>query len=184
MTRLPLLDPHAQAAHRVHATGRGHLLLPTDPIFGPYGPAPTTWTSPVPLPEEEQGFYVGEGHYANYFHRVYQYRAAGQPKPDGKRWAPAHQMPEWAARSRFRVLSVRVVRLGDVTEAQAATMGLPTARVEGMPDRVQPDAYLTAPTMQGTEPDARTALRVWYPVWTGRVWSVRSWAYLAEVEAL
>lgn len=43
----------------------------------------------------------------------------------GNRWRPSIHMPDWAARIRRRVLSVRVERVHDITEEDAVREGFP-----------------------------------------------------------
>lgn len=63
------------------------------------------------------------------------YRADGEALPDGyKRWRAAMLMPGWAARLILDVTAVRVERLHDITEADAAAEGVVRVGTDAAPD--------------------------------------------------
>lgn len=79
---------------------------------------------PVPAPGE--AFFVGEAWFETTGREeqtIALHRAAGG-NPGGRfRWSQARHMPEWAARSRFEVVSRAAVRVGDIG-ARAERSGL------------------------------------------------------------
>lgn len=184
MTRLPLLDPHAQAASRI--AGRGYVILPAHPSpAGPVQPGQLTVYPDMPksdmalvcpFPPAGEVFFVGESAIIGWSAwpvRELLYRANGDTKPDPRyRWRPASWLEEKHARTRFRVLSRSALRLGDVTEEMMSGLGLPMCDV----CMVLPDGDLTAFPL--------TAFRHWWTPWTKQPYNPQSWAFAAHVERL
>lgn len=200
MTRLPLQDSHAQAANRI--TGRGYLLVPAiEPGSTFIVDRPEQQT---PFPAVGEAFFVGEAWkpldlLCRPDHALIDvaYRAASPHSFERRqtqfanvinrnlgreaRWNPAHHMPEWAARTRFRVLSRSALRLGDVTEEMASGMGIEVVPFGALAGSLWGPPDRTGGRLPWTP---RGPLIEWWPLWTRTAYNTRSWAFVAHVERL
>ena len=196
MTRIPLLDPHAQAASRI--TGQGYVLVPNGGIGD--NVARDLVEDLTPFPREGGLLFVGEAcspwpsSHLDPSHPMYlppRWRAAGEHKTGG-RWRAARTLPEHMARSRFRVLARSALRLGDVTEEMASGMGIERAETPRHLRDVLEPAYLgpvTATDLRDgcymyTIREALDAFRAWWPLWTKQPYNPASWVFIAHVERL
>lgn len=152
MIRIVVNDDLAQAIHRATRRERGVILLPeTSPL-----------TPLLSLDAVGADFFIGEAYYAHYAYGIRRYRANGDEKPEGAtRWAPARTMPDWAARTRFRVTAVWREPMNQIDAELAARAGLP----------------------KSTE-DPRLLLQCWWPKWHGQNWPTTGSSLQACVAAL
>lgn len=63
-------------------------------------------------------------------HRLIRYRATTPTAAMGLRWRPSIHMPRWASRLTLDVVSVKVERVQEISEADAAAEGMTTPMLE------------------------------------------------------
>lgn len=110
----------------------------------PYGqPGDRLWVRETwqgPLLQEFEIDADTDWHYASHLHQYQnpehcEYAADGGPKPEymdaddvmRQGWRPSIHMPRWASRITLEVISVRVERLQDISEADALAEGVPNS---------------------------------------------------------
>lgn len=95
----------------------------------------------------------------------------------GFKWQPSIFMPRWASRILLRVVSVRVERLQDITEADA--------QAEGMPKEFEVDA---ATFVQGQPlPESTHYLgfkHLWREINGAESWDANPWVWVVEFEVV
>lgn len=97
------------------------------------------------------------------------YRATWQHKEDGMRWTPGIHMPRWASRITLEVTGVRIERLQDISEADAAAEGIQEVVDAGV-------------NHDGTPRDAYRAL--WASINGPGSWDANPWVWVVEFKRL
>ncbi len=91
------------------------------------------------------------------------------------RWTPSIHMPRWASRITLEITAVRVERLSEISEADAAAEGVPPAG-DLLPDH--PGAYLTP---KGDFATAKVAFqRLWESIYGDDSWQANPWVWVIE----
>ncbi|WP_238085276.1 hypothetical protein [Pseudescherichia vulneris] len=91
------------------------------------------------------------------------------------RWTPSIHMPRWASRITLEITAVRVERLSEISEADAAAEGVPPAG-DLLPDH--PGAYLTP---KGDFATAKVAFqRFWESIYGDDSWQANPWVWVIE----
>ena len=90
-------------------------------------------------------------------------------------WTPSIHMPIWASRITLEVTGVRVERLRDISEKDAAAEGVPLAG-DLLPD--YPGTYLTP---KGDFATAKVAFqRLWESIYGAGSWQANPWVWVVE----
>ncbi|MDU4128675.1 hypothetical protein [Pantoea sp.] len=90
-------------------------------------------------------------------------------------WVPSIHMPRWASRITLEVTGVRVERLRDISEKDAAAEGVPPAG-DLLPD--YPGTYLTS---KGDFATAKVAFqRLWESIYKEESWQANPWVWVVE----
>lgn len=91
------------------------------------------------------------------------------------RWRPSIHMPRWASRITLEITDVRVERLSEISEADAAAEGVPPAG-DLLPD--YPGAYLTP---KGDFATAKVAFqRLWESIYGEDSWQANPWVWVIK----
>lgn len=97
------------------------------------------------------------------------------------RWRPSIHMPRWASRITLEVTSVRVERLQDISEDQAAAEGVHRVSVgSGYQDRfsAEPMTWADAVETDAGHEDARLAFRdLWESINGAGSWNANPWVW-------
>jgi len=93
-----------------------------------------------------------------------------------QRWKPSIHMPRWASRIMLEIVSVRVERLQDISEADAMAEGCQA--VEGCRWRTFAEAEAGIPMHQHTAKDAFSAL--WERINGPDSWDANPWVWVIE----
>ena len=115
--------------HGVQATGMSHSARPTVEVPFKYGkPGDRLWVRETWYPNEPTPWYR-----ADFIER---YQAWERDTPEGilrleDAWKPSIHMPRWASRLTLEIVSVRVERLQDISEADAKAEGLKACSKDG-----------------------------------------------------
>jgi hypothetical protein len=90
-------------------------------------------------------------------------------------WTPSIHMPRWASRITLEITGVRVERLQDISEADAAAEGVPPVG-DLLPD--YSDTYLTP---KGDFATAKVAFqRLWESIYKPESWQANPWVWVIE----
>jgi hypothetical protein len=158
--------------------------------LSPYGqPGDRLWvreTFQGPLVDQEEmerdpTWFKDMSRYENPQHCAY--RASGDSceyvDPDGdliQRWKPSIHMPRWASRIMLEIVSVRVERLQDISEADAIAEGC--RALEGCKWHTFAEAEAGIPMHQHTAKDAFSAL--WEDINGEDSWDANPWVWVVE----
>jgi hypothetical protein len=98
------------------------------------------------------------------------YRADWGPSQDGCFWRPSIHMPRWASRITLEVVSVRVERLQDISNADA--------KAEGIERNVDDGVRYWGPLGKG-HVDPRVAFRgLWEETYGTEAWALNPWVWV------
>lgn len=100
------------------------------------------------------------------------YRASGEYQPDNGRWRPSIHMPRWACRLVPEIVSVRVERLQDISEADA--------RAEGVDDRMILNAVQQTPNPLPPSPYVGGFRWLWESINGAESWAANPWVWVVE----
>ncbi|MDF7658355.1 hypothetical protein PUG81_05185 [Erwiniaceae bacterium L1_54_6] len=112
----------------------------------------------------------------NYWHPVYAEAWDNESRESRDfPWRPSLHMPRWASRITLEITGVRVERLRDISEEDAATEGIPPAG-DLLPD--YPGTYLTP---KGDFATAKVAFqRLWESIYGEESWQANPWVWVIE----